>query len=287
MKLKGRRNNIQSILLTLLVIAAYLLPNLASAVSVFVESLKPAYENSEVAKFNLAVNIEDGERIPVQSLKLKINDTLKECEFRPDGTFISDCTNLKIIRKDLFNEGFGYGYNSGYGYGHNGYGFETANTVFGYGYGYAGYGYGYGYGYGVTDINKRDGENLDKVIAALKSSLSSQFWINKTHLNTLNGAQVFDKEKEAVELLENIIEDEQSSLSKSQLLDLIMQIVNVDRNLAIVAVQDARNAGASEAVIDAANAEIASGDAEAGTGNYANAIAHYKEAWKKAVEGID
>ena len=143
----AKKKNLVSVLLTIIVIALYILPNFASAVSVRISTDKSSYENSEVVKFDVSVDIEDGEKVPVQNLTLKVNNTLKTCTFSPNGDLLSGCENIKIISKNVFAGGFGYGYNNyGYGYGYGNV-FETVNTSFGYGYGY---GSGYGYGYGLT-----------------------------------------------------------------------------------------------------------------------------------------
>src|SRR3989344_4288474 len=124
---KRGKKNLTSMLLTVLVLALYLLPNFASAVVVRISTDKSSYENSEVVKFDVSVDIDDGERIPVKNLTLKVNNTIKQCTFRPDGTFISGCDNMNITSKSVFNAGYGYGYDN------------------------HGYGYGYGYGYGLTN----------------------------------------------------------------------------------------------------------------------------------------
>ena len=93
---KRGKKNLTSMLLTVLVLALYLLPNFASAVVVRISTDKSSYENSEVVKFDVSVDIDDGERIPVKNLTLKVNNTIKQCTFRPDGTFISGCDNMNI-----------------------------------------------------------------------------------------------------------------------------------------------------------------------------------------------
>src|SRR3989338_1418346 len=104
---KRGKKNLTSMLLTVLVLALYILPNFASAVSVRISTDKSNYENSEVVKFDVSVDIEDGEKVPVQNLTLKVNNTLKTCTFKPDGTLISGCDNIKIISKDVFSAGYG------------------------------------------------------------------------------------------------------------------------------------------------------------------------------------
>lgn len=143
---KSSKKKLTSIILTISVLVLYLLPNFASAVTVRIQTDKDSYENSEVVKFDVSVDIEDGERVPVQKLILSVNNTLKECTFSPDGSFVSGCDNMNITLKSVFASGYGYGYQHGYGYGYSNGVFDTVNTTFGYGYGY---GHGYGYGYGL------------------------------------------------------------------------------------------------------------------------------------------
>ena len=75
---KSGKKKLTSIILTISVLVLYLLPNFASAVTVRIQIDKESYENSEVVKFDVSVDIEDGERVPVQKLILRINNTLKE-----------------------------------------------------------------------------------------------------------------------------------------------------------------------------------------------------------------
>src|SRR3989338_9431413 len=105
MNTKGKKN-LSSVVLTILVLALYLLPNFASAVTVRIQTDKESYENSEVVKFDVSVDIDDGERIPVKNLTLKVNNTLKACTFTPDGALVSGCENMKVISKQVFDAGY-------------------------------------------------------------------------------------------------------------------------------------------------------------------------------------
>jgi hypothetical protein len=69
-----------------------------------------------------------------------------------------------------------------------------------------------------------------------------------------------------------------------ELLDgLIDRIVRACRLLALVAIQDAGNEGVAPKKISAAQKELAKGDSEALNGNCGDEIAHYREAWLRAV----
>ncbi|MBU2443939.1 MAG: PGF-pre-PGF domain-containing protein, partial [Nanoarchaeota archaeon] len=136
---KNRRNNIISIILTLVVISMYLFPNFASAVQVYITTDKTTYDHTDdVITFNMSVDIADGELVPIQNVTLKINGTYKTCTFLPNGTFLTSCSNLQIISKYVAPTSYGYGY--GYGVDIGG-----ANQTT-----YFGYGYGYGYATGRT-----------------------------------------------------------------------------------------------------------------------------------------
>ena len=285
----ANQKNIRSIFITLLIVALYLIPNFASAVSILIKTDKSKYENSDVVNFDVGVDVDSGEKIPINKLTLKVNDTLKTCDFRPDGSFISDCSNLKITSKKVYTNGYGYG-NNNYGYGY-GYGNEytTKNTTFGSGYGYgAGYGYGQGYGYDdnlkVTD--EQDGQKLDEIIKDVQDSLKSDLWTDSTHPTTDGGEEVFDKELQAVQGLQELIDDD-SSLSHDALKDLSKRISSADRNIASVAISDAEDGDGNSDLIDEAKDELAAGDASAASGNYADAVSHYKEAWKKAIQSTE
>ncbi len=149
---KGEKHNILSIILTLLVVAIYLIPNLASAVKIGVETDKPVYtSNDSSVEFELAVDVEENERIPIQRLILKIESEAGniECTFSASGGKMSGCPNIDIINASAksYTQGPGYGY--GYGYGYGGNEWSTVPIDFGYG-------YGYGYGYGDMNIYPKE-----------------------------------------------------------------------------------------------------------------------------------
>lgn len=107
MNKKGKKQNLVSLLLTILVIAMYLIPNFAQAVSVNVLTDKAEYTPTDsIVNANLTVTIREGERIPVQDLSLLLND-IEICKFNFDGSKITACTGITIaqISPGAYGEG--------------------------------------------------------------------------------------------------------------------------------------------------------------------------------------
>lgn len=155
MNKSAKKKNLVSIILTVLVIGLYLLPNFASAISVAISDILNTNKGNDI-KFNITVDIEDPDRfVPINFTNLTIEHTgtehvdKLECTIKGDGDFTcyrtkgnhkTQFTNIKITETKATSLGFGYGY----GYA-NGYGYAPDS-----GYGYAhNFGYGYGYGYGT------------------------------------------------------------------------------------------------------------------------------------------
>jgi hypothetical protein len=63
------------------------------------------------------------------------------------------------------------------------------------------------------------------------------------------------------------------------------QIRTADRGLASLAIQEATQAGASQAALGRAQDELAKGDADTTLGHSDSAIDHYHNAWQQVVTG--
>jgi hypothetical protein len=160
------KNNILSIFLTTLVIGLLILSGPARAIDVNLETPDIDYINDDTVEFKIAVDINDGEFLPLAYTDLMLNygDDSKICKINNDNT-IDNCDFLTVTSaiKDLQGS-YGYGYGYGYGY---------SNGNYGYGYD-SGYGYGYGYsgvsGHGTitytltVDVSKLPVEFLDSNI---------------------------------------------------------------------------------------------------------------------------
>ena len=141
MIMKGvNRENVISIIVTVSIIALLALsgPIFAVVVNVSVDKSSGKYNAQDKnVTFTVSVDVENGERIPVQNLTLKINSSnglVESCVFYSNGTQITGCDNISSI-VPLNSSGYGNGPLWGYGYGYNG-SWGTTNTSFGSGYGY-------------------------------------------------------------------------------------------------------------------------------------------------------
>ncbi len=164
MNKSAKGGNIVSVILTILVISIYLIPNFASAISVAISDIANTNKGNDI-RFSVTIDILDTDRyVPISSTNLTIQYTGSdqidklECEIQPAGEYTcyrtkgnhtAEFTAINITATK--DESLGYGYGDGYGYG---YGYSPS---YGYGYGYEhnfGYGYGYGYGNGEGNFGK-------------------------------------------------------------------------------------------------------------------------------------
>jgi parallel beta-helix repeat protein len=135
----------------------------------------------------------------------------------------------------------------------------------------------------VTD--KQDGNKLDQAIDHLSKSLAPELWLSETRLDPKRGDKVFQEEKDAVVKLLELMKDKKSTLYGSpKLQDFINRLVNIDRLLASTAINDA--AGGDVKKIDKANDELGKGDAGVADSHFTDAIEHYRNAWKHALQAV-
>ena len=123
---------------------------------------------------------------------------------------------------------------------------------------------------------------LDQAIAHLTHSLSAEFWEDESHLERRHGDRVFREEKEAVRKLCDLIRSRQDGLSDAVLQGFIDRLIEADRLLASVAIEEALAAGVSERKIEQAEKFLARGDGDAEDDKCGNGIEDYRNAWKRA-----
>lgn len=118
--------------LTLTIIVALVLVGPADAFTLSLMTETPEVTAGEHASFIASVDIESGERLPIDYMELTLGPI--ECRFAPDGTAILGCDGLIITQLqtaetsqgNLGGEFQGTAYNFGYGYG---YGSGTPQTL--------------------------------------------------------------------------------------------------------------------------------------------------------------
>ena len=93
-----------------------------------------------------------------------------------------------------------------------------------------------------------------------------------------------NEDKLAAKSLQDIMDSKKCPVDPAVLQGLIDRIVKCDRLLAIISIQDAATAGLSPKKVAEDLALVAKGDREAAAGHYANAIEHYRNAWRHALQ---
>jgi hypothetical protein len=122
---------------------------------------------------------------------------------------------------------------------------------------------------------------LDAAIAHLTSSLSGELWIDELRLQRKHGDRVFQQGLSAVRNLCQLARTGRSSLSQGVLQDFVDRMVQADRLLAVVAIEDAISAGVRPQKIEQAERWIARGDADAADEFCRGGLQEYRQAWKR------
>lgn len=129
---------------TIIVLTLLILSGPANAFSLKITLSDSSPEINQVIDFIVSLNINEGERLPVDQLDLKIGNNIN-CIFNPDGSHISGCDGLTIIpmldtnysQENLTGKYGSNEYDWGYGYGyeknHLAYKIITNASIIGYG----------------------------------------------------------------------------------------------------------------------------------------------------------
>jgi hypothetical protein len=136
----------------------------------------------------------------------------------------------------------------------------------------------------VSDEDDR--QKLDEAIEKLTDSLNATLWIDQVHLQQRGGQIVFEKEKESVGNLHELMKTKKSSIPDALLQDPINRMVKADRLLAEIAINEARAARGHPEEIADAQRELARGDSAVAAAKFERGVEHYGEAWKKALQAM-
>jgi hypothetical protein len=93
-----------------------------------------------------------------------------------------------------------------------------------------------------------------------------------------------NEEKLAASALAELLDTKGCPVGAAPLQDFIDRIVRCDRVLAVIAVRDGAQAGLNAKKVAQDLDEVAKGDDEASKGHCANAIEHYRNAWRHALQ---
>jgi hypothetical protein len=135
-----------------------------------------------------------------------------------------------------------------------------------------------------TSLGLTVGQKFDEAIQHLGCSLNPAYWVDQTHLVPKGGNTAMNEEKLAAKALEDLMDAKGCPVDPAVLQGLVNRIVKCDRLLAVVCIQDAAKAGLNPRKEAEDFAMVAKSDAEAGKGRYANAIEHYRNAWRHALQ---
>jgi len=127
-------------------------------------------------------------------------------------------------------------------------------------------------------------QKFDHAIERLACSLNPSYWVDQTHLRSKGGNTAMNEEKLAVNKLREIMDSKKCPVDPAVLQGFIDRIVRCDRLLAVISVQEAARAGLDPRKVAQALEAIAKADCEAAAGRYANAIEHYRNAWRHAAQ---
>ena len=96
----------------------------AEAFTLSLNATNPNVTRGEVIRFSASINIDQNEMLLPDYLILNLSNSnlSTACKFYSNGTIISGCSGIHIVRVSSSDYGYGYGYSMGYGYGY-GYGF--------------------------------------------------------------------------------------------------------------------------------------------------------------------
>jgi len=128
----------------------------------------------------------------------------------------------------------------------------------------------------LTGDNKDD-NRIEKAIRRIDQSLNPAWWIGPSTLNVKRGKHVFGRERQAVRELMKVDTPVQSAI------DLL---VEADRQLAQVVINDAIAAGGNPRKIAKAQKEMAKAAQDVSKGKFDRGINHYKHAWTQAIKAV-
>ena len=138
----------------------------------------------------------------------------------------------------------------------------------------------------LAGANKHDTHELGEVIDELARSLDPTLYLDGNHLDPKHGHEVFDRDRQAVHELMELLGSRTSGLSDATLQDVIDAVVHADRVLAQQALSDAIAASGDAHQIAEAQRELGKASGELARAHFDQAIEHYGHAWHKAEEAV-
>jgi hypothetical protein len=98
--------------------------------------------------------------------------------------------------------------------------------------------------------------------------------------------KVFEKEKQAVDKLTQLLNDSGTSIAATTLRNWITTLTNADRILATTQLNEAISANGNASAIAQAQLFLAAGDIAVAAGDNSGGIQNYKNTWKQAMLAV-
>jgi len=136
----------------------------------------------------------------------------------------------------------------------------------------------------ATTSRSKIRHELDEAIDEIDDSLDPSLWVDDSHLARHDGKHVFEEEEEAVEELQDLLDDVKGTPLTIALQGFVDRLVGADRALAAIAIEEA--AGSRSDELDEAKDDLRRGDREAAKDDAEDAIEHYRQAWKEAQKAL-
>jgi len=140
-------------------------------------------------------------------------------------------------------------------------------------------------------INKKSKKNVESAIKKLEISLNSKYWKDESTVNFKHGKKVLNADQQAVNKLENIVEDKKSSNEiKEEINNINISITQLDKALVENAINELEEIIMSEKgikKIDKAIEKFEKGNEFLEDKKYSQALKNYAKAWdqiKKALK---
>ena len=135
-----------------------------------------------------------------------------------------------------------------------------------------------------TENDKVD-KKIEKAIEHLGKSIDLDYWEDDLHL-TKKGKKVFDEEKKAVHELMKAMKETDDEFLLEALSKAIADLVDIDKKLAEIEIQEAFDQGGSLHELEKAQKEMDKADKYIAKGDFDKAIEKYKKAWEHARKAL-
>lgn len=127
--MKTRGFKLLSVILTVFILVMLIMVAPANAFTLGIKIIDQFVQLGQKASLSVSANFAPNELVALNKLQVNLNGPENiSCFFLPDGTKLSGCDNLTIVRTSTSNISSQYGYDAGYGYGY-GYNFFGNGTL--------------------------------------------------------------------------------------------------------------------------------------------------------------